>query len=153
MYDACNSVAWIKSWKLRRVKKWMCAFYDAFMQQYAFFLYILSYLQGRGRVQLGLSDHWWPCLHTDSGGNPSCLSIITVMLSSNVVFSSLFKCSQIVVVFCSQIHRSLIWAKSQLRHRLSYRPDNKTTLCRSWLYPPVRDLWIRLQKTIEWCPS
>jgi hypothetical protein len=41
---------------------------------------------------------------------------------------------------------------SQLRHRgLSYWPASHvawragtTTLCRSWFYPPVRDLWIRL---------
>ena len=55
----------------------------------------------------------------------------------------------------SRIHRSLMGDKVNSYIRLSYRPANHvawhagtTTLCRSWLYPPVRSLWIRLQGKI-----
>ncbi len=59
---------------------------------------------------------------------------------------------------CSRIHRSLTGWQSQLRHRdvvparqatwlatwLAGPYDSPMPDCRSWLYPPVRDLWIRL---------
>ncbi len=53
----------------------------------------------------------------------------------------------------SQIHRSWLGDKVNSGTGLSYRPGQPCSpacrydspICRSWLYPPVRDLWIRLQ--------
>ncbi len=57
---------------------------------------------------------------------------------------------------CSRIYRSLTGGQSQLRHRvvvpvrLQCWRAGTTTLCRSWLYLLVRNLWILLLKYTRW---
>jgi len=59
----------------------------------------------------------------------------------------------------SQIHRSLTADKVNFGIGLSYRRARQhgwrastATLCRSWLYPPVRDLWIWLLLSLQPLP-
>jgi hypothetical protein len=89
-----------------------------------FYIYII-YLQGRGRVRLGLYAHW-PCLHTDSERKP----ILFVYYYSNAVF----KCRRYFVLTRFLNGLRLCWFSetylmvSQLKY-VTFRRPQLPNLC------------------------